>query len=306
MTSILLPIAQVEINIILILIAGLGVGFLSGLFGVGGGFLMTPLLIFLGIPPATAVGTEANQILGSSVSGGIAHGRKGNIDYEIGLFLLIGGIFGSTVGVVIFRLMRDAGKIDLLISLLYIAFLTIIGSLMLYESVKVLIQKENKLTLRKRRRNFIHSLPMKFKFRKSMIYVSILIPISIGLFVGFLSSLMGVGGGFIMVPAMIYLLGMKTIAAIGTSLFQIVFVTANIVILQATYNQSVDLILAILLLIGGVVGAQLGSKYSMKIKGEYLRVCLAMLVLLVSLKMSMDLLNEPSSDSRIIIQETNS
>ncbi|MBD74146.1 MAG: permease [Rickettsiales bacterium] len=306
MTSILLPIAQVEINIIIILIAGLGVGFLSGLFGVGGGFLMTPLLIFLGIPPATAVGTEANQILGSSVSGGIAHGRKGNIDYEIGLFLLIGGIFGSTVGVVIFRLMRDAGKIDLLISLLYIAFLTIIGSLMLYESVKVLIQKENKLTLRKRRRNFIHSLPMKFKFRKSMIYVSILIPISIGLFVGFLSSLMGVGGGFIMVPAMIYLLGMKTIAAIGTSLFQIVFVTANIVILQATYNQSVDLILAILLLIGGVVGAQLGSKYSMKIKGEYLRVCLAMLVLLVSLKMSMDLLNEPSSDSRIIIQETNS
>ena len=306
MTSILLPIAQVEINIIIILIAGLGVGFLSGLFGVGGGFLMTPLLIFLGIPPATAVGTEANQILGSSVSGGIAHGRKGNIDYEIGLFLLIGGIFGSTVGVVIFRLMRDAGKIDLLISLLYIAFLTIIGSLMLYESVKVLIQKENKLTLRKRRRNFIHSLPMKFKFRKSMIYVSILIPISIGLFVGFLSSLMGVGGGFIMVPAMIYLLGMKTIAAIGTSLFQIVFVTANIVILQATYNQSVDLILAILLLIGGVVGAQLGSKYSMKIKGEYLRVCLAMLVLIVSLKMSMDLLNEPSSDSRIIIQETNS
>ena len=306
MTSILLPIAQVEINIIIILIAGLGVGFLSGLFGVGGGFLMTPLLIFLGIPPATAVGTEANQILGSSVSGGIAHGRKGNIDYEIGLFLLIGGIFGSTVGVVIFRLMRDAGKIDLLISLLYIAFLTIIGSLMLYESVKVLIQKENKPTLRKRGRNFIHSLPMKFKFRKSMIYVSILIPISIGLFVGFLSSLMGVGGGFIMVPAMIYLLGMKTIAAIGTSLFQIVFVTANIVILQATYNQSVDLILAILLLFGGVVGAQLGSKYSMKIKGEYLRVCLAMLVLLVSLKMSMDLLNEPSSDSRIIIQETNS
>ena len=306
MTSILLPIAQVEINIIIILIAGLGVGFLSGLFGVGGGFLMTPLLIFLGIPPATAVGTEANQILGSSVSGGIAHGRKGNIDYEIGLFLLIGGIFGSTVGVVIFRLMRDAGKIDLIISLLYIAFLTIIGSLMLYESVKVLIQKENKLTLRKRRRSFIHSLPMKFKFRKSMIYVSILIPISIGLFVGFLSSLMGVGGGFIMVPAMIYLLGMKTIAAIGTSLFQIVFVTANIVILQATYNQSVDLILAILLLFGGVVGAQLGSKYSMKIKGEYLRVCLAMLVLLVSLKMSMDLLNEPSSDSRIIIQETNS
>ena len=306
MTSILLPIAQVEINIIIILIAGLGVGFLSGLFGVGGGFLMTPLLIFLGIPPATAVGTEANQILGSSVSGGIAHGRKGNIDYEIGLFLLIGGIFGSTVGVVIFRLMRDAGKIDLIISLLYIAFLTIIGSLMLYESVKVLIQKENKLTLRKRRRSFIHSLPMKFKFRKSMIYVSILIPISIGLFVGFLSSLMGVGGGFIMVPAMIYLLGMKTIAAIGTSLFQIVFVTANIVILQATYNQSVDLILAILLLFGGVVGAQLGSKYSMKIKGEYLRVCLAILVLLVSLKMSVDLLNEPSSDSRIIIQETNS
>ena len=306
MTSILLPIAQVEINIIVILIAGLGVGFLSGLFGVGGGFLMTPLLIFLGIPPATAVGTEANQILGSSVSGGVAHGRRGNIDYEIGLFLLIGGIFGSTVGVVLFRLMRDAGKIDLLISLLYIAFLTIIGSLMLYESIKALMQKDNRPKLVKRKRNFIHSLPLKFKFRKSMIYISILIPIAIGLFVGFLSALMGVGGGFILVPAMIYLLRMKTIAAIGTSLFQICFVTANIVILQATYNQSVDLILAIILLIGGVIGAQIGSKYSMKIKGEYLRVCLASLVLLVSLKMSVDLLNEPTTDSRIIIQETSS
>ncbi len=305
MISVLLPIAQVEINIIIILIAGLGVGFLSGLFGVGGGFLMTPLLIFLGIPPATAVGTEANQILGSSVSGGIAHGRRGNIDYEIGLFLLIGGIFGSTVGVVLFRLMRDAGKIDLLISLLYIIFLAIIGTLMFYESVKVLMHKDKKPILSRRKRNFIHSLPLKFKFRKSMIYVSILIPITIGLFVGFLSSLMGVGGGFIMVPAMIYLLRMRTVSAIGTSLFQIIFVTTNIVILQATYNQSVDMILAILLLIGGVIGAQLGSKYSMKIKGEYLRVCLAILVLLVSLKMSVDLLNEPLIDSRIIIQETN-
>lgn len=300
-----LPIAGVEINVLIILSAGFFVGFLSGLFGVGGGFLMTPILIFLGIPPVTAVSTEANQILGSSVSGAIAHGRKNNIDFEIGFFLLIGGIFGSTLGVIFFKFMRDAGNIDLIISLLYIIFLAIIGTLMFVESALSLYRKPSHAIKKKMKRNFLDGLPLKFKFRKSKLYISLIIPVVIGAFVGVLSALMGVGGGFIMVPAMIYLLGMNTVAAIGTSLFQIVFVTANVTILQATYNQSVDLILAIFLLIGGVIGAQFGSRYTSKFRGEQLRILLASLVILVCLKMSFDLVNEPSLNSRIIIQETN-
>lgn len=300
-----LPVAGVEINILIILCSGFLVGFLSGLFGVGGGFLMTPILIFLGIPPVTAVATEANQILGSSVSGTIAHGRKNNIDYEIGLFLLIGGIFGSTLGVIFFRFMRDAGNIDLIISLLYIVFLAIIGTLMFVESAISIFRKPNNPIRHKPKRGFLDGLPLKFKFRKSKLYISLIIPVSIGCFVGILSALMGVGGGFIMVPAMIYLLGMSTVSAVGTSLFQIVFVTANVTILQATYNQSVDLILAVFLLIGGVIGAQFGSRYTSKFKGEHLRILLAFLVILVCFKMSFDLVSEPSLNSRIIIQESN-
>lgn len=305
MTTVFLPIAGVEINIIFLLFSGLLVGFMSGLFGVGGGFLMTPILIFMGIPPATAVGTEANHILGSSVSGAIAHGRKKNIDYEIGLFLLVGGIFGSTLGVVFFKFLRESGNIDLIISLMYIIFLAIIGTLMMIESSLSIINKKNTKFRKKKKRNLSRFLPLKFKFRQSRIYVSILVPVGIGVFVGILSALMGIGGGFVMVPAMIYLLGMNTVYAIGTSLFQIVFVTTNVVILQATYNQSVDILLAIYLLIGGVIGAQIGSKYSSKLKGEHLRILLAVAVLGVCLKMSSDLIQEPSSNSRLIIQETN-
>ena len=225
MIDIFLPIAGVEINVIFLLFSGLLVGFMSGLFGVGGGFLMTPILIFMGIPPATAVGTEANHILGSSVSGAIAHGRKKNIDYEIGLFLLVGGIFGSTLGVVFFKFLRESGNIDLIISLMYIIFLAVIGTLMLIESSLSIIRKGNVRLSNKRKRNISHYLPLKYKFKQSKIYVSILVPVVIGAFVGILSALMGVGGGFVMVPAMIYLLGMNTVYAIGTSLFQIVFVT---------------------------------------------------------------------------------
>lgn len=305
MTTIFLPIAGIEINIIFLLFSGLLVGFMSGLFGVGGGFLMTPILIFMGIPPATAVGTEANHILGSSVSGAIAHGRRRNIDYEIGLFLLIGGIFGSTLGVVFFKFLRESGNIDLIISLMYIIFLAVIGTLMLIESSLSIINKSKVKLRSKRKRNISHFLPLKYKFRQSRIYVSILVPVGIGSFVGVLSALMGVGGGFVMVPAMIYLLGMNTVYAIGTSLFQIVFVTTNVVILQATYNQSVDILLAIFLLIGGVVGAQIGSRYSSKLKGEHLRILLAIAVVGVCLKMSADLIQEPTNNSRLIIQETN-
>ncbi|MEC8265628.1 MAG: sulfite exporter TauE/SafE family protein [Pseudomonadota bacterium] len=298
-----LPIAEIEINLLLILFFGFIVGFMSGLFGVGGGFLMTPLLIFMGIPPSTAVGTESVQILGSSVSGALAHSRKKNIDYEIGIFLLIGGIFGSTIGVILFNFLKESGNIDLIINILYVIFLSVIGILMLIESTISLVKDETKIIRKKKKRNFLDYLPLKIKFRHSGIYISIILPITVGIITGFLASLMGVGGGFIMVPAMIYLFRMGTVSAIGTSLFQIVFVTLNSSILQATYNLSVDLILAIFLLIGGVIGAQYGSKFTSKFKGEQLRVLLALIVILVCIKMGIQLFNEPSINSRIIIQD---
>ncbi|MFL2660598.1 MAG: sulfite exporter TauE/SafE family protein [Alphaproteobacteria bacterium] len=301
--SFYLPIADIEINLLIILFFGFVVGFMSGLFGVGGGFLMTPLLIFMGIPPATAVGTESVQILGSSVSGAMAHGIKKNIDYEIGTFLLIGGIFGSTLGVILFNFFKESGNIDLIIKFLYILFLAIIGTLMLIEStLSIFREKKTESPLRQSRRGFLHSLPLKLKFRKSKIFISILLPINVGVFVGFLSAFMGVGGGFVMVPAMIYIFRMGTVIAIGTSLFQIVFVTLNVSILHATFNYSVDLILAIFLLIGGVIGAQYGSKFTSKFKGEQIRVFLAMIVLVVCIKMGLELVSEPLINSRIILQ----
>ena len=301
--SFYLPIAEIQINLLLILFFGFIVGFMSGLFGVGGGFLMTPLLIFMGIPPATAVGTESVQILGSSVSGAMAHGLKKNIDYEIGGFLLIGGIFGSTLGVILFNFFKESGNIDLIIKFLYILFLAIIGGLMLIESsISLVSEKKVEAAQTKKKRNFLDFLPMKIKFRQSKIYISILLPISVGIFVGFLSALMGVGGGFVMVPAMIYIFRMGTVLAIGTSLFQIVFVTLNVSILHATFNFSVDLILAIFLLIGGVIGAQYGSKFTSKFKGEQIRILLALIVLGVCIKMGLELISEPLSNSRIILQ----
>ena len=304
--SFYLPIAEIQINILLILFFGFVVGFMSGLFGVGGGFLMTPLLIFMGIPPSTAVGTEAVQILGSSVSGAVAHGKRKNIDFEIGAFLLAGGVFGSTVGVIVFNFLKESGNIDLIINILYVIFLATIGILMLIESTLSIFRKPNIKSERKKyKRTFLDYLPMKLRFRHSKIYISIYLPISVGILVGFLSALMGVGGGFIMVPAMIYLFRMSTVSAIGTSLFQIVFVTLNVSILQATYNQSVDLILAIFLLIGGVLGAQYGSKFTSRFKGEQIRVLLAVIVMIVCFKMGLELVSEPSINSRIIIQDTN-
>ncbi|MBF91265.1 MAG: permease [Rickettsiales bacterium] len=303
--SFYLPIAEIQINILVILFFGFLVGFMSGLFGVGGGFLMTPLLIFMGIPPSTAVGTEAVQILGSSVSGAIAHGRKKNIDYEIGIFLLIGGIFGSTVGVIIFNFLKESGNIDLIINILYVIFLATIGVLMLIESTLSILRKDEIQIRKKKRRTFSDYLPMKLRFKRSKIYISIFLPLTVGIIVGLLSALMGVGGGFIMVPAMIYLFRMNTISAIGTSLFQIVFITLNVSILQATYNQSVDLILAIFLLIGGVIGAQFGSKLTSRFRGEQIRVLLAIIVMIVCFCMGLELISEPSMNSRIIIRGTN-
>ena len=291
-----LPIAEMSVNIFLILGMGGAVGFLSGLFGVGGGFLMTPLLIFIGVPPPVAVGTEANQIVASSVSGVLAHWQRGNVDFKMGFVLLLGGFFGSSLGVILFKYLQSLGQLDLVIKLSYVIFLGIIGFLMLWESSRTIIRSRSAAARRGKlhQHNWLHGLPFKMRFRKSKLYISAILPFLIGAVIGVLSAIMGVGGGFIMVPAMIYLLGMPTSLAIGTSLFQIIFVTANVTFLQALTVQTVDILLAVLLLTGAVIGAQFGSKYSVRMRGEQLRALLALLVLGVCVKMIFDLTATPS------------
>ncbi len=294
-----LPIAEISVDIFLLLMLGGGVGFLSGLFGVGGGFLMTPLLIFIGIPATVAVGSEAAQIVAASVSGVIAHMRRGNVDFRMGAVLLVGGIVGSTLGVQLFKLLQTLGQIDLVISLAFVIVLGTIGSLMLAEAIRSLhrraqVKRSGAVPVhRLHQHNWIHGLPLKMRFPRSKLYISAVAPFGIGAFVGVLSALMGVGGGFIMVPAMIYLLGMPTSVVIGTSLFQIVFVTANVTFLQAWQNFTVDIFLALLLLVGGVVGAQFGARMGAKLRGEQLRGLLAVLVLTVALKLLFDLVATP-------------
>ncbi len=292
--QIYLPIAEVSVNIFLILGMGGGVGFLSGLFGVGGGFLMTPLLIFIGIPPAVAVATEANQIVASSVSGVLAHWKRGNVDFKMGAALLVGGVIGSTLGVWLFTFLRELGQIDLVIKLSYVIFLGIIGSLMFGESLRALLRSKNKVPPKRRQHYWIHGLPFKVRFKHSKVYISALLPIAIGMIVGVLSAIMGVGGGFVMVPAMIYLLGMPTSVVVGTSLFQIIFVTANVTVLQSVNNFAVDVVLALLLLIGAVIGAQFGARAGAKLGGEQLRILLALMVLGVCVKIGLDLTLEPN------------
>jgi len=294
--QIYLPIAEMSVNVFLLLAMGGAVGFLSGLFGVGGGFLMTPLLIFIGVPPAVAVGTEANQIVASSVSGVLAHWRRGNVDFKMGLVLLLGGLAGSTFGVGLFSLLRELGQIDLVIRLSYVLFLGIIGMLMLYESLRSMRRRRAGQAARRKlhQHTWVHGLPLKMRFRRSKLYISALLPMGIGFLVGVLAAIMGVGGGFIMVPAMIYLLGMPTSVVIGTSLFQIIFVTANVTFLQAYANQTVDVVLALLLLAGAVVGAQFGAKAGAKLHGEQLRGFLAVMVLMVCAKLFFDLLVTPA------------
>jgi uncharacterized membrane protein YfcA len=290
-----LPIAEISINIFLILGLGGMVGLLSGIFGVGGGFLMTPLLIFLGVPAAVAVGTEANQIVAASVSGVLAHWRRGNVDIKMGSILLAGGIVGSTIGVYIFAMLRELGQIDLAIKLSFIIFLGIVGILMLFESMNTILRSRRPGAKRRRlhQHNWLHGLPFKMRFRKSKLYISALLPFMIGAGVGILSAIMGVGGGFIMVPAMIYLLGMPTSVVVGTSLFQIIFVTANVTFLQSVQTQTVDVVLAGLLLIGGVVGAQFGTRIGALLKGEQLRGLLALIVLAVCIKLVADVIITP-------------
>ncbi len=290
-----LPIAELSVNIILLLGLGGGVGILSGMFGVGGGFLLTPLLIFIGISPPVAVASQANQLVASSVSGVIAHWRRGNVDMRMGSVLLAGGLLGSSMGVWIFSLLRQIGQIDFVISLFYIVFLGAVGALMLQESFRAILHSRRVGTPRRKlhQHNWMHGLPFKMRFRRSKLYISALVPMAIGFGVGVLTAIMGVGGGFVMVPAMIYLLGMPTSVVIGTSLFQIIFVTANVTLLQAYFNQTVDVLLALVLLAGGVLGAQIGTRLGGRLKAEQLRGLLGLLVLAVSVKLILDLAIKP-------------
>ena len=296
--SIYLPIAEMNINILLIIFIGMVVGGLSGLFGVGGGFLMTPLLIFLGIPPAVAVGTEAPHVLASSVSGVIAHWRRKNVDFKMGLFLLLGGVAGSTIGVHLFKILRIFGQIDMVIQMLFLIFLGFIGFSMAFESARTTISKyrtTSSIRTKLHQHSWIHGLPFKLRFHRSKLYISAIPPIIIGFFVGLLSAMMGVGGGFIMIPAMVYILGMSTNVVVGTSLFQIIFVTANSTFFQSYLNQTVDIVLAALMIIGGVIGAQIGASIGTKLKAEYLRGILAIIVLIVCAKIFADLTLTPSN-----------
>ncbi len=296
--SIYLPIAEMNINILLIIFIGMVVGGLSGLFGVGGGFLMTPLLIFLGIPPAVAVGTEAPHVLASSVSGVVAHWRRKNVDFKMGFFLLIGGVVGSTLGVNLFKLLRGFGQIDIVIQMLFLIFLGFVGFSMAFESARTTISKyrtTSSIRTKLHQHSWIHGLPFKLRFHRSKLYISAIPPIIIGFFVGLLSAMMGVGGGFIMIPAMVYILGMSTNVVVGTSLFQIIFVTANSTFFQSYLNQTVDIVLAALMIIGGVIGAQIGASIGTKLKAEYLRGILAIIVLIVCAKIFADLTLTPSN-----------
>ncbi len=296
--DIYLPIAEMSVNLFLLLGLGGVVGFLSGLFGVGGGFLMTPLLIFIGIPPAVAVGTQASQILASSVSGVLAHLRRGNVDVKMGWVLVAGGAIGSGLGVFLFGALRALGHIDVFVSISYVLFLGTIGFLMFVESLGAWVRRRRSsrgsAVRRKLHRHYwAHGLPLKMRFQRSRLYISALMPTALGFFVGVLAALMGIGGGFIMAPAMIYLLGMPTSVMVGTSLFQICFVTAVTTFLHAVNNKAVDIVLALLLIIGGVVGAQFGTRFGAKLRGDQLRLLLAGLVLLVCGKLAYDLIAPP-------------
>jgi uncharacterized membrane protein YfcA len=291
-----LPIAEMSANIFVFLGMGAAVGFLSGMFGVGGGFLMTPLLIFSGIPAAVAVGTEAAQIVASSVSGAIAQYQRKNVDIKMGFVLLAGGIFGAVIGVQIVKILREIGQFELFVKLTYVTFLGIIGTLMLIEALNTIHRSRGGKQVSARRpgqHSWIHGLPFKMRFHRSKLYISAIPPLLIGAFVGFLGAIMGVGGGFVMVPAMIYLLRVPTNVVVGTSLFQIVFVTAATTIMHATQNYTVDIVLALLLMIGGVIGAQFGAVAGEKLKGEQLRALLAGLVLLVCLRIAWGLIVTP-------------
>ncbi len=290
-----LPIAEMSVDGLLIVGIGLAVGLLSGLFGVGGGFLMTPLLIFIGLPSAVAVATSANQTMGASISGLIAHWRRGNVDGKMGMVLTLAGLAGSAFGVQVFALVRRVGQLDLVVAVFYVVVLGIVGALMAAESARAWLRRRRKIPRRLHEHFWMHGLPMKMRFRKSRLYISVVPPVAIGFGIGFLSAIMGVGGGFILVPAMIYLLGMPTGVVIGTSLFQVVFVTAAVTVLQSVSTQSVDVILSLLLMVGAVAGAQFGAAMGSRLRSEETRGLLGLLVLAVALGLGYTLVRTPEA-----------
>jgi uncharacterized protein len=289
--DIYLPIAALSVDVFVLLGLGGAVGFLSGVFGVGGGFLLTPFLIFIGIPPAIAVASSANQLVGASVSGVIAHWRRGNVDFLMGFVLLVGGFLGSGLGVWLFAILRRIGQVELVVTISYVVLLGVLGLLMLIESTRVILRRHRPGAGRRKlhRHMWIHGLPLKMRFRRSKLYISAIVPVGLGFLVGILSAVMGIGGGFVMVPAMIYMLGMPTAVVPGTSLLQIIFVAANVTVLQAVSNGTVDAVLALMLLVGGVLGAQFGTRFGTRLRGEQLRALLALMVLAVAVKLARDL-----------------
>ena len=302
--QIYLPIAEVSVNIFLLFGLGGLVGILSGMFGVGGGFLITPLLFFMGIPPAVAVATGANQIVASSVSGVLAHLKRRTVDLRMGTVLLCGGLVGAALGIWIFNLLKQLGQVDLLVRLCYVVFLGIIGGLMFIESLNALRRSKKGAVPKRRHHGWVHGLPFKMRFRTSGLYISAIPPLLVGVSVGVLSAIMGVGGGFIMVPAMIYLLGMPTKVVVGTSLFQITFVSVFTTVMHSATNHTVDIVLALLLLVGGVVGAQIDTRFGARLRGEQVRILLSILVLAVSAKVAVDLIRMPSEPFALFWEAT--
>jgi uncharacterized membrane protein YfcA len=292
-----LPIAEVSVNVFTIVGIGAAVGFLSGLFGVGGGFLITPLLMFLGVPAAVAVATGANQLIAASVSGALAQWRRGNVDIKLGIILVAGGALGSAAGVAVIRLLQSIGQTEFVISLLYVFMLGTVGLLMMIESLNALRNSRGSQTATARRRShhvWMHRLPLKMRFQRSKLFVSAIPPFAFGILGGILAAVMGVGGGFIMVPVLIYLLRVPTNVVVGTSLFQIIFVSAAATVMHAVSTHSVDVLLAVLLMAGGVVGAQFGATAGQRLRGEQLRALLALLVLAVCGRLCVDLFSVPA------------
>jgi uncharacterized protein len=295
--EIYLPIAEVSVNWPLLILLGAVVGFVSGLFGIGGGFLMAPVLVFLGIPPTVAVASQASHVVASSTSGVIRYSGAGAVDFRMGGVMAVGGALGALGGVELFRYLRLLGQADLVVSLSYLLFLGSIGLMMLYESLSAILRRvRGEVVPHKERRRplWLYGLPWKMRFPKSGLYISAIPPLGLGVFAGILSAIMGVGGGFILVPAMLYALRMKASVVVGTSLFQIIITTAITTVLQAGRNQTVDIVLSTLLLLGGVVGAQLGARYAGRFKADVLRAALGLIVLLVGIQMGLELFVRPS------------
>jgi len=294
MMSIYLPIAEQSVDVWALLAVGGGIGVLSGVFGVGGGFLLTPILIVMGIPPAVAVASGANQVLGASVSGVFAHWQRRTVDVRMSLFLLGGGFIGSSIGVWLFAVLKRLGQIDLVINLSYVGFLGSVGLLMLVETLITTYGRKSGGPGKRHQHHSWHALPFRMRFPRSGLYISVLLPLAVGAFGGVLAAIMGVGGGFILVPLMIYVLGMPTAVVVGTSLFQMIFVTANVTLLQAITTHTVDVPLALILLVGGAIGAQFGTRLGRNLPGERLRMLLALIVLAVCGQMAYSLVVPPA------------